>query len=341
MGKIISIANQKGGTAKSTTAVHLAAALKISGKKVLLADFDPQGDTSAYMGFTEDEAASINNLMQEFISGRSVNIRDIIRTSEKNDGIEYIPADIGLASAEFVKDGLTDEEAEIYVIETNAMQRGFNDLSISEQSAVIAYRHSKMFTDEKAEAIRTELQNLEGGITEDNTENAVFVNQNGKSKLAAVGTEYNLSKNSVARLIRISKLTGELIPSIDLKLLPVRAGVELSYIPQNAQKAIFEYCKETVIRDGKEYQAVRIDMKSAPALRELFEGYEGDTSTAVKMLESYFKGTEDKPKKPKPRKLNADIYSKYFAEEDTDEYIGSVIDEALQMYFEREKETIQ
>lgn len=101
MGKIISIANQKGGTAKSTTAVHLAAALKISGKKVLLADFDPQGDTSAYMGFTEDEAASINNLMQEFISGRKVNIRDIIRTSEKNGGIEYIPADIGLASAEF------------------------------------------------------------------------------------------------------------------------------------------------------------------------------------------------------------------------------------------------
>ena len=240
-----------------------------------------------------------------------------------------------------VKDGLTDDEAEIYVIETNAMQRGFNDLSISEQAAVIAYRHSKMFTDEKAEAIRTELQNLEGGVTEDNTENAVFVNQNGKSKLAAVGTEYNLSKNSVARLIRISKLTEELIPSIDLKLLPVRAGVELSYIPQNAQKAIFEYCKETVIRDGKEYQAVRIDMKSAPALRELFSDFDGSVNTAVKMLESYSKGAEDKPKKPKPRKLNADIYSKYFDDEETDEYVNSIIDEALQMYFEREKEEIQ
>ena len=82
-------------------------------------------------------------------------------------------------------------------------------------------------------------------------------------------------------------------------------------------------------------------MKSAPALRELFEGYEGDASTAIKVLESYFKGTEDKPKKSKPHKLKADIFSKYFAEEDTDEYIDSVIDEALQMYFERKNGEIQ
>lgn len=240
-----------------------------------------------------------------------------------------------------VKNGLTDEEAEVYVVETNLMQRGFNDLSISEQANVIAYQHSKMFTDEKTEAIRTEIQNLENGeYTEDNSGN-VYINENGKSKLAVVGTEYKLSKNSVARLVRISKLTEELLPSIDLKLLPVRAGVEFSYISKNAQKAIFEYFKETVVRDDKEYQAVRIDMKSAPALRKLFTDFDGSVKTAVKMLESYSKGAEDKPKKPKPRKLNADIYNKYFDEEETDEYVNSIIDEALQMYFEREKEEIQ
>lgn len=240
-----------------------------------------------------------------------------------------------------VKIGLTDEEAEVYVVETNLMQRGFNDLRISEQATVIAYQHSKMFTDEKAEAIRTEIQNLENGEYTEDTSGNVYINENGKSKLAIVGTEYKLSKNSVARLVRISKLTEELLPSIDLKLLPVRAGVEFSYISKNAQKAIFEYFKETVVRDGKEYQAVRIDMKSAPALRELFTDFDGSVKTAVKMLESYSKVAEDKPKKPKPRKLNADIYVKYFDEEDTNEYVNNIIDEALQMYFEREKEEIQ
>ena len=82
-------------------------------------------------------------------------------------------------------------------------------------------------------------------------------------------------------------------------------------------------------------------MKSAPALRELFTDFDGSVKTAVKMLESYSKVAEDKPKKPKPRKLNADIYVKYFDEEDTNEYVNNIIDEALQMYFEREKEEIQ
>lgn len=100
MGKIIAIANQKGGVGKTTSVVHLGAALKMSGRKVLLIDFDPQGDTSAYMGFEDEESRTVSQVMEEFVKNGSADIREVIRKSEKNDNIEYIPADISLAGAE-------------------------------------------------------------------------------------------------------------------------------------------------------------------------------------------------------------------------------------------------
>lgn len=100
MGKIVAIANQKGGVGKTTSVVHLGAALKISGRKVLLIDFDPQGDTSAYMGFEDEDSKTVSQVMEEFVRNGSADIREVIRRSEKNDNIEYIPADISLAGAE-------------------------------------------------------------------------------------------------------------------------------------------------------------------------------------------------------------------------------------------------
>lgn len=57
----------------------------------------------------------------------------------------------------------------------------------------------------------------------------------------SVGSEYGLSKNTVARLLRINKLSDSLKKLVDLKILSVRAGVKLSYISDEAEKIVFDY----------------------------------------------------------------------------------------------------
>ncbi|NMB33182.1 MAG: ParA family protein [Clostridium sp.] len=95
MSKIIAVANQKGGVGKTTTAVNLSSCLAYKGKKVLLLDVDPQGNTTSGLGIDKKKIkkSTYDVLINE------VNIKDtLVSTPVKN--LELCPSNIELAGAE-------------------------------------------------------------------------------------------------------------------------------------------------------------------------------------------------------------------------------------------------
>ena len=104
MAKIIAITNQKGGVGKTTTAINLSAAIAALGKKVLLADIDPQGNATSGVG---QSGADTNNIYDVLIG--EAKAQDAI-LSTGFDALDLMPTAIELAGAEIEMVGMDDRE---------------------------------------------------------------------------------------------------------------------------------------------------------------------------------------------------------------------------------------
>ncbi|MGN0323684.1 MAG: ParA family protein [Oliverpabstia sp.] len=118
MGRIIAIANQKGGVGKSTTAINLSSCLGEMGQKVLTIDMDPQGNTTSGMGVDKDEQ---ENTIYELLLGET-NIENCILKLDF-DGLSLIPSNVNLAGAEIELIGIEEKE---YILR-NQVEKVKND----------------------------------------------------------------------------------------------------------------------------------------------------------------------------------------------------------------------
>ena len=106
MGKAIAIFNQKGGVGKTTTNINLAACLAIRGKKVLILDIDPQGNTTSGIGVTK---RNLKDTVYNILIDKDYDPRKaIIKTNVEN--LDLIPASVDLAGAEVELVGMEGRE---------------------------------------------------------------------------------------------------------------------------------------------------------------------------------------------------------------------------------------
>lgn len=139
------------------------------------------------------------------------------QNAAKIAGLTEIPA--------IIKEGLSDEEAYVYVIETNVMQRSFTDLAPSEKAAVLSARYEKVISQGRRNDILKEIEEI-GTCGHD---------VHKSRSRDGIGEEYGMTGRNIARYMRVDKLIRPFKDRLDAGEVTLTAAVELSYLSENEQ----------------------------------------------------------------------------------------------------------
>ena len=227
-------------------------------------------------------------------------------------GLYKIPA--------FIKENLSDEDAYIYVIETNLMQRSFSDLYPSEKAVILEMQYEKVASQGKRTDIISELKALENSELSESE----LIETDSRGRLAK---EYGLSGRTIARLLRINHLTEAWKLEVDNDIIALMAGVELSYIPEPLQNHLYKECSD---------MAIKINLKDAKILKEMQQSGVLNENEISKFLINKEKGVVAK-KDYQSIKVSKEIITKYFDESSSKNIIESIVELALKKYFADQK----
>lgn len=219
-------------------------------------------------------------------------------------GLTEIPA--------IVKTDLSDEDAYVYVIETNLLQRSFAELLPSEKAAVLVARYEKISSQGKRNDIRQEIEALEKTCGHD-----VHKSQKSRDRL---GEEYGMTGRNIARYMRLDRLILEFKDAVDKGTMAMVAAVDLSYLNVKMQKLI----QQVAEAEGK-----KLKPKQAVELRKMGKDI---TKEAV---EDVLVGKEQKKLQSVSVKLPLELYERYFGQMDAGT-VQEIMEKALEGYFGKE-----
>jgi ParB family chromosome partitioning protein len=227
-------------------------------------------------------------------------------------GLEAVPA--------VIYDGLSDEEANIIVTVTNLIQRGYTELSHSERAAALSAHHGAI----KAQGKRTDLIQAVDSLL-GSTESGDGTSDLRGHKLPArelLAKTYGIGGSVVERYLRVNKLIEPLKTRLDNGEIPLFAAVDAAALNIAEQELL-----EEVLRD----EQYKLTVPNAKLLRTAYRGDNGENLTADQ-IRHYLKANE--PAAPKVSvKLNQDVISRYFADEDKPDAISDTIAQALEAWF--------
>ena len=220
------------------------------------------------------------------------------QNAAKLAGLTEIPA--------IVKEDLSDEEAYVYVIETNVIQRSFTDLAPSEKAAVLSARYEKVISQGRRNDILQEIEEI-GTCGHD---------VHKSRSRDGIDEEYGMTGRNIARYMRVDKLIRPFKDRLDAGELTLTAAVELSYLPENEQTIVAE--KDAAINE-----------KTAKSIRAV-----AGELTEDELEEILHPVRESTPAKAVSIKIPAKVYGRYFSNVAAKD-VQSILEAALDLYFER------
>ena len=235
-----------------------------------------------------------------------------------------------------MKTDLSDEDAYVYVIETNLLQRSFAELLPSEKAAVLVARYEKISSQGKRNDIRQEIEALEETCGHDVHKSRQRtcghdvhksrqrtcghdVHKSQKSR-DGLGEEYGMTGRNIARYMRLDRLIPEFKDAVDKGTLAMVVAVDLSYLNVKMQKLI----QQVAEAEGK-----KLKPKQAVELRKMGK------DITKEAIEDVLVGKEQKKLQSVSVKLPLELYERYFGQMDAGT-VQEIMEKALEGYFGKE-----